>query len=127
MSLPTIPITHVSNPRYSPILTYPSISTLLQILEVEKPGQNFGVMERCLTEAGLVSSHMIILLPENVLSTIGGMGQGRARILRNYAKRLVLPLLGLQRNYDEPEILSVDEYRDDREVVGEVTTAARDE
>jgi hypothetical protein len=32
------------------------------------------------------------------------MGQRRARILHNYAKRTVLPLLGLVNSYEEPEI-----------------------
>lgn len=32
------------------------------------------------------------------------MGPARARVLCNYTKHIVLPLLGLQGNYEEPEI-----------------------
>jgi hypothetical protein len=48
----------------------------------------------------------VILLPEDVLSVIGDMGQKWARVLRNYdyAKCIILPLLGLINSYDEPEI-----------------------
>ncbi|KAG1796097.1 hypothetical protein EV424DRAFT_1353305 [Suillus variegatus] len=56
--------------------------------------------------AEVVLSSQVILLPEDVLSVIGNMGQRRARILRNYAKRTVLPLLGLINSYEEPEIPS---------------------
>ena len=42
------------------------------------------------------------------MCVVGNMGKARARVLRNYAKRSVLPLLGLKDNYDEPEISSLD-------------------
>jgi hypothetical protein len=48
------------------------------------------------------------MLPEDVLCVIGNIGKTRARVLRNYAKRSVLPLLGLRGNYDDPEIASPD-------------------
>ena len=35
---------------------------------------------------------------------LGDMGLARARALCNYARRLVLPILGLEGNYDQPEI-----------------------
>jgi hypothetical protein len=57
-----------------------------------------------LLEAGITTSEQLLLLPEDVVSVIGDMGQARARILRNYAKRIVLPVLGLRGNYEDPEI-----------------------
>jgi len=43
---------------------------------------------------------------------IGDMGLAQARILHNYAKRMVLPVLGLQGNYKEPDLK-------DKEILGE--------
>jgi hypothetical protein len=74
------------------------------MIETDKPGQGFGTFEESLMEAGVVLASQVVMLPEDVLSVIGDMGKARARIIRNYAKRIILPLLGLQGNYDEPEI-----------------------
>jgi hypothetical protein len=52
----------------------------------------------------MVLASQAVMLPKDVLSVIGDMGKARARVIRNYARRVVLPLLGLQGNYDEPEI-----------------------
>jgi hypothetical protein len=65
------------------------------------------------------------MLPEDVLCVIGDMGKGRARVLRNYAKRSVLPLLGLQGNYDDPEIPSPD--KGDGHAIIEVEDSARED
>jgi hypothetical protein len=55
-------------------------------------------------KAGIFSLEQVILLPEDVLSVIGDMGPACAKVLQNHAKCAVLPLLGLQGNYDDPEI-----------------------
>ena len=52
----------------------------------------------------MVLSCQVVILPEDVVSVIGNMGEKKARILHNYAKCAVLPLLGLQGNHDDPEI-----------------------
>ena len=52
----------------------------------------------------MVTSEQILLVPEDVLSIIGIMGVARARILHNYAKRVVLPVLGLSGTHEEPEL-----------------------
>ena len=52
----------------------------------------------------MFSSDQILLLPEDVLAVIGGIGSVRARTLRNYAKRLITPLLGFQLNWEKPEL-----------------------
>lgn len=67
-------------------------------------GKGFDRLLYAMLEAGMVTSEQILLVPEDVLSVIGVMGQARARILRNYAKRVVLPMLGLVGKYEEPEI-----------------------
>ena len=87
-------------------LNYPSIQQILELIEADKPGQGFDELKTLLLDAGLASSSQLVLLPEDVLSVVGDMGQKRARILCNYAKRVVLPLLRLQGMYEEPEIVS---------------------
>lgn len=79
---------------------------LLELINAERPELRLAELETPLLDAGVVLSSQVILLPEDVLSVIGNMGQRRARILRNYAKRTVLPLLGLVNSYEEPEIPS---------------------
>jgi hypothetical protein len=85
---------------------FPPVSEVIALVEVDKPGEDFGKLENVLLEAGIVTSEQLLLLPEDVLCVIGYMGQARARILRNYAKRIVLPLLGLRGNYEEPELVA---------------------
>ena len=80
------------------------MSELITLVEVNKPGENYGELKNVLLEAGIVTSKQVLLLPKDVLCVIGHMGQARARILRNYTKCLVLPALGLQGNYKEPEV-----------------------
>ncbi|KAG1777587.1 hypothetical protein EV702DRAFT_945908, partial [Suillus placidus] len=84
-----------SPPPLSQLVHYPEIGALLGVIDANKPELRIGELETSLLNAGVVSSSQVILLPEDVLSVIGDMGQKRARILRNYAKRTVLPLLGL--------------------------------
>ncbi|KAG1811050.1 hypothetical protein EV424DRAFT_1327815 [Suillus variegatus] len=82
---------------------YPKIGVLLALIDVEKPELRIRELETSLLDAGVVLSSQVMLLPEDVLSVIGDMGQKQARILRNYAKQIVLPLLGLVNSYEEPE------------------------
>ena len=49
-------------------------------------------------------SDQILLLPEDVLAVIGGIRLSWARTLRNYAKKLIAPLLGFQLNWEKPEL-----------------------
>ena len=44
------------------------------------------------------------MLLEDVLCVVGNMAKAQARVLHNYAKHSVLPLLRLKDNYNEPEI-----------------------
>jgi hypothetical protein len=105
--------------------TYPLIKCVLELIEADKPGKGYAKLEGALTEAGLVLSSHLVMLPEDVLCVIGDMGKGRARVLRNYAKRSVLPLLGLQGNYDDPEIPSPD--KGDGHAIIEVEDSARED
>ena len=83
---------------------FPLVGEVFKLLKVEKPGQGFGELEQVLLESGLFISKQILLLPEDVLSAISDIGRPQARILHNFAKRVVLPLLGLLRNHEEPKI-----------------------
>ncbi|KAF8234676.1 hypothetical protein L208DRAFT_1006158, partial [Tricholoma matsutake] len=83
---------------------FPPVSDVIKMIEFDKPGKGFDRLLYVMLEAGMVTSEQILLVPEDVLSVIGVMGQARARILRNYAKRVVLPMLGLVGKYEEPEI-----------------------
>ncbi|KAG2140437.1 hypothetical protein BD769DRAFT_1335199, partial [Suillus cothurnatus] len=80
---------------------YPGIGVLLGLINVDEPELQFTDLETSLLDAGVVSSSQVILLPEDVLSIIGDMGQKWARVLRNHAKRIILPLLGLINSYEE--------------------------
>ena len=94
---------------------FPPVSDVIKMIEVDKPGKGFDRLLYAMLEAGMVTSEQILLVPEDVLSVIGVMGQARARILRNYAKHVVLPMLGLAGNYEEQEI-ALDEKIDERKI-----------
>lgn len=87
---------------------YSPIKCVLELIETDKPGKGYTELEEVLGEAGLVSSSHLAMLPKDVLCIISDMGRARARVLRNYARRCVLPVLGLKGNYDNPEIASLD-------------------
>ncbi|KAG1885933.1 uncharacterized protein F5891DRAFT_1201300 [Suillus fuscotomentosus] len=95
-SVPQIPNTTLSD--------YPKIGVLLALIDAEKPELRICELETSLLDAGVVLLSQVMLLPEDVLSVIGNMGQKQARILHNYTKQIVLPLLGLISSYEEPEI-----------------------
>jgi hypothetical protein len=90
-----------SQPVFKP---FPPVQDVVKLVEVDKPGQQFRRLVDFLLDAGIFSSEQILLCPEDVLCVIGDMGLAQARILRNYAKRMVLPVLGLQGNYEEPDL-----------------------
>lgn len=69
----------------------------------ERPGLYWNQLEVFLREAGITSSEHILLADPTVLALVGNMGTWRATVLRNHAKRLVLPALGLQGTYQEDE------------------------
>jgi len=98
-----------SQPVFKP---FPPVHNVVELVEVDKPGQQFRRLVDFLLEAGIFSSEQILLCPEDMLCVIGDMGLAQARILHNYAKRMVLPVLGLQGNYKEPDLK-------DKEILGE--------
>jgi hypothetical protein len=83
---------------------FPPVSDVIKLAEEEKPGKGFRQIMDDLLDAGLLSSDHILLLEEGALAAIGYMGLPHARALRNFAKRLVLPVLGLRGNYLQPEL-----------------------
>ncbi|KIL54471.1 hypothetical protein M378DRAFT_92481 [Amanita muscaria Koide BX008] len=116
-SISSIPEVHITIQNISPEASavpspssfsassvFPPVSDVIKMIEVDKPGKGFDHLLYAMLEAGMVTSDQILLVPEDVLSMIGVMGQARARILRNYARRVVLPMLGLAGKYEEPEI-----------------------
>ena len=95
-----LPSSDSSRPAFQ---RFPPMQDVVNLVEVDKPGHQFRRLVEFLLEAGIFSSEQILLCPEDVLCVIGDMGLAHARILRNYAKHIVLPILGLQGNYEEPD------------------------
>lgn len=85
-------------------IQYPPIKQLLNILHADKPEWGFDKLENDLVVEGFFTADQVLIPPESVLMFLGDMGLARARALCNYARRLVLPILGLPGNYDQPEI-----------------------
>lgn len=75
----------------------------MALLASEHPGQHWYQLEMFLVKAGVYSSEHILLADPIILSFIGNMGTKQAKVLRNYAKRVVLPVLGLRGTYQEDE------------------------
>ena len=75
----------------------------MALLDSERPGQYWNQLEGFLREAGVSSSEHILLADPTVLALVGNMGTQKAIVLRNYAKRIVLPVLGLRGTYQEDE------------------------
>ena len=103
---------------------FPPVGEVIALIKVNKPGENFEELGNVLLEAGIATSEQILLLLEDVLCVVGNMGQVRARILCNYTKCIVLPLMGLRGNYQEPGIvvdLEINEHKHngDQETVTE--------
>ena len=115
--------------RSQPFKTFPPVQDVVELVEVDEPGQQFGRLVDFLLEAGIFSSEQILLCPEDMLCVIGNMGLAQARILRNYAKHMVLPVLGLQGNYEEPDLTiyqlgikktnQTTTYKKEEEILGE--------
>ena len=81
----------------------------MTLLASERPGIFWSQLEEFLWEAGVNSSEHILLADPTVLALVGNMGAQQATVLRNYAKHVVLPVLGLQGTYQED--VNVDEAR----------------
>lgn len=76
---------------------------MIALLDSERPGKYWNQLDIFLREAGIYSSEHILLADATVLALVGNMGTHQATILRNYAKRVVLPVLGLKYTYQEEE------------------------
>jgi hypothetical protein len=90
---------------------FPPVGEVVNLIKAENPQKDFEELEKNLLEAGIFTSEQILLLPEDVLCVIGFMKRPQARILRNYAKQMVLPLMGLCDNYEEPEIVEYESIK----------------
>ena len=82
---------------------FPPLSSVMALLDSERPGQYWNQLEGFLREARVSSSEHILLVDPTVLALVGNMGTQKAVVLRNYAKRIVLPVLGLRGTYQEDE------------------------
>jgi hypothetical protein len=78
------------------MIAYPPASLLLELLDIDEPGQDYRKLESSLVESGIVGADHVLLLPEEILGEIGDMGMDRASRLRDYARRAIMPVLGLQ-------------------------------
>ena len=67
----------------------------MALLDSKRPGKYWIQLEGFLREAGVSSSEHILLADPTVLALVGNMGTQKAIVLCNYAKRIVLPVLGL--------------------------------
>ena len=86
---------------------FPPLSSVMALVASERPQYGWNQLEEFLWEAGVNSLEHILLADPTVLALIGNMGKQHATVLCNYAKCVVLPVLGLQGTYQEDE--SVDE------------------
>lgn len=100
----TIKIEKVTPPTYSPMSVFPPIADVIDVTKKEKPGKGFCLLMEDLMDAGLSTSADILVLEESALTAIGNMGWPHAWALRNFAKRLALPVLGMNGSYQEPEL-----------------------
>jgi hypothetical protein len=91
----------------------------MALLASERPGLYWNQLEIFLREAGIYSSEHVLLADPTVLALVGNMGPQQAVVLRNYAKRIILPLLGLRGTYQE------DEDNDDTEFTSNPPTGKR--
>lgn len=81
---------------------FPAIRVIIQGLEAEQPDVSFGDLEQKFLDAGITESPQILVLPEHVLCVVGELDLFHVRILRNYTRRIILPLLGFANTYDDP-------------------------
>ncbi|KAG6904887.1 hypothetical protein DXG01_006457, partial [Tephrocybe rancida] len=86
---------------------FPSVALVLsraaQLDDSVWPIIELGDLEAALLDAGISTSDRIVLSAEDCLANVGEMGQARARVLQDCAKRIVFPLLGLKSYSSEGE------------------------
>ena len=73
---------------------FPPLSSVMALLTSNHPGKFWNQLEEFLWEAGVNSSEHILLADPTVLALIGNMGKQQATVLRNCARRVILPALG---------------------------------
>ena len=76
---------------------------MIALLDSEHPGKYWNQLGIFLQEAGIYSSEHILLADATVLALVGNLGTRQVTILQNYAKRVVLPVLGLKYTYQEEQ------------------------
>lgn len=86
----------VTQPYSHRPIEYPPTADVIELAEKERPGKGFHLLLEDLLDAGLLTSADILILEESALTVIGRMGWPHARALRNFSKRLTLPLLGMR-------------------------------
>ena len=94
---------------------FPSVNEIIQWIEIERPGQGLGALEPALVSAGINDSSQILLLPEDVLCVAAYISQPQARIIRNYARCIVMSRLGFKGTYDEPKFETETEGKENGE------------
>lgn len=97
---------------------FPPVSEVIRYIEDERPGLGLGNLEPVLISAGIDDSSQILLLPEDVLCVAADISHSQARILHNYARRIVLSRLGFKGRYDEPEFTTESEGKENSDEGG---------
>ena len=82
----------------------PSISEVIREVNKQRPRLGIRSLELDLSISGVKDSCQLLLMPEEVLSITGNIGLPQIRNIWNIARQIILPRLGFQGVYNEPEL-----------------------
>ncbi|TFK58107.1 hypothetical protein BDN72DRAFT_907073 [Pluteus cervinus] len=99
------------------------MDAVLQAVERDKPNLFTPGLRENIVHAGIRSADQVVRATEEILLEIPGIDAHKARVLNNYARRAAFSHLGLQYNYDLPDI-EVPKEPEAKEMAFEVLTAA---
>ncbi|KAI0738958.1 hypothetical protein C8Q80DRAFT_1275167 [Daedaleopsis nitida] len=77
-------------------VAYPHVSLVIALLDLDMPQHRFRDVQQSLLDMGIDDACKLLLLPEDLLSQISGIGAEHAKYLHIYAGYGVAPVLGMQ-------------------------------
>ncbi|EGN96715.1 hypothetical protein SERLA73DRAFT_154179 [Serpula lacrymans var. lacrymans S7.3] len=83
-------------PEDGPIVKYPPIGDLVELIDVKFPHLKVNQVLNASFTAGVRISEQVVIMPVKKLSSVGKMGDQRARIIQSYAKCCILSVFGLK-------------------------------